>query len=171
VDPEVFAAGNHIARLPEQETLSSYVFLNADGSQTVYYMDQPVKFQKADGTVVDKNLTLTAATEGYTTTQNDIQLSIPTNPSNGIRLVYDNHQITLIPQGGTLTNAAQTTDSSVTYPDYYGEGMSLRYTPTLSGVKEDILLDAYSGMNSFTFRLNTGGLNLYQANVRYFLAE
>ena len=171
VDPEVFAAGNHIARLPEQETLSSYVFLNADGSQTVYYMDQPVKFEKADGTVVEKNLTLTAATEGYTTTRNDIQLTIPTNPTNGIRLIYDNHQITLIPQGGTLTNAAQATDNSVTYPDYYGEGMSLRYTPTLSGVKEDILLDAYYGVNSFTFRLNTGGLNLYQANGRYYLAE
>lgn len=171
VDPEVFAAGNHIARLPEQETLSSYVFLNADGTQTVYYMDQPVKFEQADGTVVEKNLTLTTATEGYTTTQNDIQLTIPTNPTNGIRLVYDNHQITLIPQGGILTNAAQATDSSVTYPDYYGEGMSLRYTPTLSGVKEDILLDTYSGVNSFTFRLNTGGLNLYQANGRYYLAE
>ena len=171
VDPEVFAAGNHIARLPEQETLSSYVFLNADGTQTVYYMDQPVKFEKADGTVVEKNLTLAAATEGYTTTQNDVQLTIPTNPTNGIRLVYDSHQITLIPQGGTLANAAQATDNSVTYPNYYGEGMSLRYTPTLSGVKEDILLDAYSGVNSFTFRLNTGGLNLYQANGRYYLAE
>ena len=171
VDPEVFAAGNHIARLPEQETLSSYVFLNADGTQTVYYMDQPVKFEKADGTVVEKNLTLTAATEGYTTTQNDIQLTIPTNPTNGIRLVYGNRQITLIPQGGTLNKTAQATDNSVTYLDYYGEGMSLRYTPTLSGVKEDILLDAYSGVNSFTFRLNTGGLNLYQANGRYYLAE
>ena len=114
---------------------------------------------------------ITAATEGYTTTQNDIQLTIPTNPTNGIRLVYDNHQITLIPQGGTLTKAAQATDNSVTYPNYYGEGMSLRYTPTLSGVKEDILLDAYSGVNSFTFRLNTGGLNLYQANGRYYLAD
>ena len=159
VDAEVFAAGNHIARLPEEETLSNYVFLNVDGTKTVYYMDQPVKFEKADGTVVEKNLTLTAATGGYTTTQNDIQLTIPTDPTNGIRLVYDNHAITLIPQGGTLSTAPQTTDSSVTYPDYYGEGMSLRYTPTLSGVKEDILLDAYSGMNSFTFRLNTGGLN------------
>lgn len=171
VDPEVFAAGNHIARLPDRETLSSYVFLNADGTQTVYYMDQPVKFEKADGTVVEKNLTLAAASEGYTTTQNDIQLTIPTNPTNGIRLVYDEHQITLIPQGGTLSKAAQATDNSITYPDYYGEGMSLRYTPTLSGVKEDILLDAYSGVNSFTFRLNTGGLNLYQANGHFYLAE
>lgn len=171
VDPEVFAAGNHIARLPEEETLSSYVFLNADGSKTAYFMDQPVKFENTDGAAVEKNLTLTAATEGYTTTQNDIQLTIPTDPTNGIRLVYNNHYITLIPQGGTLTAGAQATDGFVTYPDYYGEGMSLRYTPTLSGVKEDILLDSYSGVNSFTFRLNTGGLNLYQASGRYFLAE
>ena len=171
VDEEVFQDSAHIARLTNEETLDTYVFLNEDGSKTVYYMDEPVRFIDANGTVKEKDLTLTAVGDGYTTTQNDIQLTIPTDPADGIHLIYDNHYISLIPQGGTLSAAVQITDSSVTYPDYYGEGMSLRYSPTLSGVKEDILLNAYTGINSFIFRLNTGGLNLYQAKGRYFLAK
>jgi len=42
---------------------------------------------------------------------------------------------------------------------------------TLSGVKEDILLSEYTGQNSFTFLLNTDGLNVYQNEQgRYYLA-
>lgn len=171
VDPEDFYARGHIARFETEETLSSYVFLNPDGSKTVYYMDEPVKFQDADGRVWEKDLSLTAVEGGYTTALNDVSLTLPADPASGIRLSHGTKQITLIPQGGTLKQAAAATDSSVTYPDYYGEGMSLRYTPTLSGVKEDIILSDYAGMNSFSFVLNTGGLNLYQAGGRYFLAE
>lgn len=98
-------------------------------------------------------------------------LTLPEDPASGIRLGYGGKQIALIPQGGALSEAAAVTDSTVTYPDYFGDGMSLRYTPTLSGVKEDIILDAYAGVSSFTFTLNTGGLNLYQAGGSWFLAE
>ena len=171
VDQDVLEAGKHVARLTAEEDLSSYVFLNRDGSRTVYYMDEPVKFMDGDGIVREKNIDLTATTGGYTTTQNDVQLTIPDDPASGIRLSYDGKALSLIPQGGRLSGETEMTEDYVTYPDYFGEGISLRYTPTLSGVKEDILLDSYTGVSSFTFLLNTGGLNLYQANGRWFLAE
>ena len=171
VDEAVFTAGNHIARVPSEETLSSYAFLNSDGTKTVYYMNEAVKFIDADGSVVEKDITLTPTRSGYTTTRNNIQLTIPTAPTSGIRLTYGEKYVTLIPEGNTFYSAAQVTDSTVTYPNYFGAGMSLVYTPTLSGVKEDIVLQSYTGVNSFTFTLNTNGLNLYQANGRYFLAE
>lgn len=171
VDEAVFAEGNHIARLPSEETLSTYAFLNSDGTKTVYYMNEPVKFIDSDGKVVEKDIALTAAAGGYTTTRNDIQLTIPSNPTSGIRLTYGGKYVTLIPEGGTLSTAPQATDNSVTYPNYFGTGMSLVYTPTLSGVKEDIVLQSYTGVNSFTFTLNTNGLNMYQSNGRYYLAE
>lgn len=47
VDEEVFRSRDHIARFETEETLSSYVFLNRDGTKTVYYMDEPVKFRDA----------------------------------------------------------------------------------------------------------------------------
>jgi len=110
------------------------------------------------------------AVSGYVTTANDIGLTLPTNPSDGICLTYEGSRITLIPQGGTQDVTAQLAEGGVNYPDFFGEGMSLRYTPLLSGVKEDIILRAYTGVNTFTFLLNTGGLGLYEENGRYYVA-
>ena len=58
IDSETLAKGGHISRCPELETLSSYVFKNADGTRTVYYMDHPVKYLDSNGTVNDINLTI-----------------------------------------------------------------------------------------------------------------
>lgn len=175
VNEEAFAAKGHVARIPGEETLSSYVFRNADNSRTVYYMDEPVKYIDATGAVREKDLTLISATsltgeKAYTTSSNDIGLTLPNDPANGIGLSYEGSQITLVPQGGVGKAAAQLTEGAVTYPDYYGQGVSLRYTPTLDGVKEDIILKAYTGVNSFTFLLNTGGLRMYREGERYYLA-
>ena len=147
------------------------MFQNEDGSRTVYIMDEAVKYVDADGIIREKDLTLTSAIGGYTTSQNDVQLTIPNNPTNGIRISYNNKHISMIPQEGTFSGMPEISDGSVTYTNYYGEGTSLRYTPTLSGIKEDIILSSYNGTNSFSFMLNTGGLYLYQLNGRYFLAD
>ena len=171
VDEAAIAESNHIARLPSEETLSTYAFLNSDGTKTVYYMNEAVKFLDSDGKVVEKDIALTAASGGYTTTRNNIGLTLPGDPAEGIRLTYEEKYITLTPQGGTFRTATQATEKAVTYPNFYGAGTSLVYTPTLSGVKEDIVLQSYTGVSSFTFTLNTNGLNLYQANGRYYLAE
>lgn len=171
IDKEVFANGNHIERLTDEETLSTYVFLNSDGSKTVYYLDEPVKYVDATGNILEKNLSLTESSNGYVTTQNNITLSLPSNPSSGIHLSYPGNIVSLIPQGGTLAGTAQKSGNTLIYPNYYGKGISLAYTPTLSGVKEDIILTSYTGTNSFTFILNTSGLNLYQSGENWYLAE
>ena len=49
VDEAVFEAGNHVARIPEEETLSTYVFRNNDGTKTVYYLPDNVKYIAQDG--------------------------------------------------------------------------------------------------------------------------
>ena len=169
VHAEVFGSANHVARLASEETLSSYVFLNADGTRTAYYLDEAVKFVDADGKVQEKDLMLVPTVGGYTTEKNDIGLSIPTNPASGVTLLWNNTAVRIIPQGGTVGETV-VEDNTVRYVDYYGSGMDLVYTPTLSGLKEDIVLQNYAGKNTFTFMLNTGGLNLYSANGRYYLA-
>ena len=171
IDENVFTSQKHVARLPKEETLSSYVFRNQDGSKTVYYMDKEVKYQDSSGNIVEKNISLTNTTNGYTTVSNDIGLFLPHNPSNGIRFSYDNYDISIVPEGGQLQKEPQNNGSSVIYPDYFGPGMSLMYTPSLDGLKEDIVLSHYTGTTSFAFQICTDGLHLYQANGQYYLAQ
>ena len=135
VHVDVFAQGDHVARLHEEESLSSYAFLNRDGTKTVYYLDEVVKFEAADGRILEKDLTLRSEKGGYATTQNDVSLHLPASPASGVRLSYNNKQITLIPQGGSAT--AATDGKAVRYANYYGPGMDLVYTPTMDGVKEE----------------------------------
>lgn len=171
IDEDVLTANNHVARLTEEETLSSYVFLNSDGSKTVYYMDKEVKFLDQNGKIVEKDVSLTNTLGGFTTVSNDIGLLLPDNPANGINMTYNNYTVTIVPEGSPLRRTAQSNDSSVIYPDYFGSGMSLMYTPSLDGLKEDIVLSRYTGVTTFVFRLLTDGLQLLQENNRYYLAQ
>ena len=47
----------------------------------------------------------------------------------------------------------------------------MQYTPTLTGVKEEILLARNVGKNSFAFLLETGGLVLTQQEGQYVLVD
>lgn len=170
IDQTVLTANKHIARLAEEETLSSYAFLNSDGTKTVYYMDKEVKYLDKDGKTVEKDISLTNTLNGFTTVSNDIGLLLPNDPASGISMSYDGYDIILVPEGGSLRKAAQNNNSSVIYPDYFGSGMSLMYTPSLDGLKEDIVLSRYTGVTTFVFRLFTDGLRPYQENNRYYLA-
>ena len=58
VDAEQFEEAGHVQRLHEEEELDTYVYLNADGSKSVYYMDQDVKFIDEQGNVRDKDTAL-----------------------------------------------------------------------------------------------------------------
>ena len=171
IDETVLTANKHVARLTEEETLSSYVFLNSDGTKTVYYMDKEVKFLDKDGKTVEKNISLTNTLNGFTTVSNDIGLHLPNDPADGIRLSYNGYDIIIVPEGGSLSKTAQSNDTSVIYPDYFGSEVSLMYTPSLDGLKEDIVLTSYTGVTTFSFRLFTDGLCLYQENNRYYLAS
>jgi len=169
VDSEQFLQADHVARLPQEETLDSYVFLNRDGTRSVYYMGRPVKYVDENGAIREKDTTLVRGTGGYGMRDNDVALHIPDAAGTGITLSHNQRSIKLTPQGGS--GSAQMADNSIDYVNFFGKGTILRYTPMLSGMKEDIILAKYTGQNSFTFLLETNGLNLYQDQGRYYLAE
>lgn len=169
VDAEQFAQADHTERLYDEEQMNTYVYRNQDGSKSVYYMGQNVKYQHKDGTIRDKDTTLVRADRGYRMRDNDVDLHLPDSPADGITLAHGSSSVKLLPQGGS--GSARLTDNSILYAGYFGGKTILRYTPMLSGVKEDIILVSYTGQNSFAFVLETGGLYLYEAKGQYYLAE
>lgn len=169
VDAEQFAQSDHIERLYHEERLDTYVYRNRDGSKSVYYMGQNVKYEDKNGNIRDKDTTLVRNGRGYRMRDNDVDLHLPDSPSDGITLAHSDRSVRLLPQGGN--GSASLESNSVTYPGYFGAETALRYTPMLSGVKEDIILSSYTGQNSFSFILETGGLYLYEADGQYYLAE
>ena len=59
----------------------------------------------------------------------------------------------------------------VEYEGIFGPHTTLRYTPTFGGFKEDIILECYTGINKFAFRLKTYGLSLVCGDEGYSLID
>ena len=94
-------------------------------------------------------------------------------PQNGVLLSFGPHTVEMIPViTGILTlRDTLVANNKVTYNKVFGTGTSLVYTPTLTGVKEDIVLSAYTGKSSFSFTLKTNDLAIIQDETDTFLAD
>lgn len=169
VDSDQFEQNDHVERLYHEERMDTYVYRNSDGTKSVYYMGQNVKYKDKNGNVRDKDTTLVRSDRGYRMRDNDVELHLPDSPADGITLEHQSRRVKLLPQGGR--SSANLEDNSIIYPGYFGAETALRYTPLLSGVKEDIILSRYTGENRFSFVLETGGLHLYEKDGQYYLAE
>ena len=171
VNADDFNKSSHVSRLADEEKLDTYVFLNADGTKSVYYMDEKVKFVDKNGDIREKDVSLVSKSDGYGITRNEFDLHLPTNASSGITMSYNGYDVKIIPQTTVKAVPAKTENGSVVYDGFFGTDTSLKYTPTLSGLKEDVVMKAYVPNASFGFILDTDGLELYNKDGEYYLAE
>ena len=175
--PEIVTEDNieekgHVNRLWQQEEdLNSIVFQNRDGTKTMYSYNYPVKYKDANGKIKDKSNKLSETSDGnYTNVENDINAFFPKklNRNKGVELKFDEYIVEMAPDIKGNSGASRQTGHNknydpteyVQYPNVFDEGISLRYTPTFEGYKEDIVLSEYTGINEFSFRLYTDGLSL-----------
>lgn len=171
VDSEVLAKGNHIGRLKGQEKLDTYVFQNRDGTRTVYYMNGPVKFRDDNGNVREKDLTLVEKTGGHGVASSDMDLLLPGAVGEGVDVTHAGLTITIYPEDISFAAKAGIVDGeSYRYRDCFGSGIDLVYTPTLLGLKEDIVIERYFGKRQFSFLIETDDLRLFQKDGKYYFA-
>jgi len=173
VNVESFKTSAHIARIEELEELNTYVFQNADGTRSVYLMNENVKYIDSKGIVKEKDISLIKKDKGYVLAQSNIDLLLPNNPTDGVDIGFSDYDIKLTPQitNSSTVRAARKDDNTVIYDSFFGNNTALAYTPLLSGVKEDIILTEYTDDVTYTFVLETDGLSLYNNGSKYYLAE
>ena len=69
-----------VKRLYEEEaSLNTAVFLNEDGSRSMLFFDENIKFEDENGIVRDKSNHLSKTRNGYTNEKNDVRVLYPTN--------------------------------------------------------------------------------------------
>lgn len=171
VSADQFNRASHIERLYAEEELDTYVFLNSDGTKSVYYMDENVKFFDKNGDVREKDISLVSKSDGYGIVRNEFDLHIPNSATSGISMSYNGYEVKITPQSTARTAPARKVGETVVYDGFFGTNTSLVYTPMLSGIKEDVIMKAYIPSAEFSFVLDTDGLGLYNNGEGYYLAE
>ena len=176
-------------------TLTTYIF-----SEDIKYVDEfgNIKDKETSlGVVTDKTY---AANYAYETTNNDIQVLFPRSlgEDSGVLLGKDDISIELKPilsdhtvsrnvQIDNLSGSKTTFEPTklqisvgdesyrlqdvVDYTNVFAANTTLRYTPTLNGFKEDIVISEPTGVNEFTFSLKTNGMKLVEENNSYYLVD
>lgn len=190
---DVAVAKCHVKRLYEDEgsDLNKVVFMNVDGSKTLYLFDFPVKYIDENGKIQDIRLGIadsTTKTGEFQTASNDIVTTFSAKFSDGISLQGNNTEINLVPvlktaqpsnetktatiqtqSDLTLSTAKRIDENTIEYR--YDSKTTVEYSLTYTGFKEDIVVSEYTGETTYPFRLYTNGLSLEEINGSYFLVD
>ena len=158
----------------DAQILESFTTINEDGSKTLYAYEVPIKYidektgkiEFIDNTLSELNFTKKLfGSYAYKNAANDFEVSFPKKIDGGI--LIDDEDFSLSMKPITVNNAPAEykeydfvglTEKVVEYANAFGDGYHLQYNPISSGVKENILIDAYNGTNTFQFKIKAQGL-------------
>lgn len=157
----------YVGRLAAMEQdLSTFVFANEDGTQTLRMFSHPVKFVDEEGKTKDITLDIAPAENGaFKTKDNSIITTFEKKLADGISLEYDDIDITMKPKLTSALSVASSNGKTVTYP--YGRNTKIEYSLTYTGFKEDIVVEEYTGQTEYEFTLYTNGLKVEQIGEGY----
>ena len=167
----------YVARLHEEETLRTHVYLNNDGSKNLYLYDHPVQYQDEQGKMHDISLDIADTDDAkypYRTKANSAVTAFPASLSDGVKLTGNGVDLRLaaqVPISSTNINqqVQRLDDQTISYT--YDSNTTIEYSLTYTGFKEDIVVNAYTGQTEYNFFLYTNGLTLMELDGSYYLAD
>ena len=157
----------------EDEMLADHHIIdleNKDGSNTVYLFSEPISYTDENGNLKTKDISVEKQTDralkdagyAYTNGQNDYRINFSEDSSTGLQVQFEGAAYSIVPQGGKAVTGRESTAVFLNeefevfeYPGLYGAGTTLRFYPQLNGVKEEIVLNADIGQNTFSFKIAT----------------
>lgn len=150
-------AKGHVNRLYAQEnSLSTVIYQNRDGTKSTYFFSRPVKYVTADGTVRDRSSEVSPilnTTYSYAMLDNSTKVYFGKTAHYGTLLQFGSYAINMSPKSEAASTAVQNEDGSILYGDVFGARTAVLYKAELNGVKEDIILFSNVGKSSFEFVL------------------
>ncbi len=159
--PGVFAGASSSFDNVDENELYTKIKDNGNGTKELTVYGVPVKYADASGKIRETSLEIEEKTGGsYGVKEHPVNVVFPSVLGDGIRLSYENLDITVLPEGGseTLSRAEfkPLKDSGkIIYPA--DAKTSYEYSLTYTGFKEDIVVNEYTGRDSYRFIIKTGG--------------
>ena len=156
------------------DNLASFTTINDNGSKSMYLFADPVKYvDKKTNEIkfIDNSMKKLGFLDGllsrtaYENTENDIKVSLPKKISDGVVLAKDDYELKMIPKTEKSARAEKKdflfNDEMyqvVEYEDAIDDGIHLQYAAVNSGVKENLIIDQYTGMNEFLYVVEAKGM-------------
>jgi hypothetical protein len=171
VDEKEFLSNGFTKRVYSEEDLNTYIFERDDGTRSLYVFGEDVKFEDASGIIYEKDLSLQKTNNGYTTKKNNVGLLLPDRLSDGVKLFNGKKELILFAPDDKNAEA-QKTGNAVKYSNVYGDNANFVFTPTLSGIKQDVVLESFTGSNSFDIIVSSVSLRpFFDETGALFFAE
>ena len=98
-----------------------------------------------------------------------LNILLPTTINESIQFNYGKFSIAITPSGDNFAEG-KSDGKSVSYTGVFGENTILRYTPLLSGLKEDIIVTDKTAPSKYSFTLKTNGSFVYSDEDGFYLA-
>ena len=146
---------------------------NDDGTNTVHIFQTPIKYVD-DETIKLKKDTIVKSGKNislfrnyaYESVDNEVKSYFPEDIAEGVKIEYESYSISLTPAITSIQDSTRNSkksvankrENSVLYEETFNSNVSLEYAPSLNGVKENIIINKYDGVNTFEFTINTDGL-------------
>lgn len=143
----------------------------ANNENVAYSFSEPISFIDDDGSLVYKdtnikeNANKTIKNRGfdYENGPNDYKMYFSKNVKKGILLVPSNrNEISITPVNSASSEGKIETFTddgkdyqAITYKKTFDNNTDIRYTPQLNGVKEEIIVNKYTGVTNYSFKLKT----------------
>ncbi len=145
------------ARLKDkEEDLNTFVFQNADGTETMITYDYPVKYVD-DGHIKDVTLDLKQERDGYIRSlQHPAEILFSDSLNDGISVNYSGVAVSLYPE--QKSKSKKIYENKIIY--FCDDDINYVYSLTYTGFKEEIVLNHPIEKDSFSFLVRTNGLSM-----------
>ncbi len=162
--------GEVVFDVSRAEDLYSLTLVSRDGTKTLKVFNEPIKYINTETNTVEFiDNSLTPSEDGENAlecTTNSSKAYFPKDINDGIKLNKGKNSVTMTPVNTEVKKNGKVKIKKIKfkksdcaqYEDVFGEDTLLQYSPTALGIKENIVLEKYNGVNEFNYLIDSGKL-------------